>query len=272
MNDKKLIESIYFNCNLLIKEGVFWARDITWNAPLDYKEKADRVIEGNNEDGSVFVVERDYGSPYVDIYVRGGIAWNGGDGNTISWASIKSSDNLLFRSVSQLNEIRELIEIKLPNPALYSLLYREQHSAAMAVLENFLYCMVLREMVFDRDTLVNNIRCFSYGSDYLGFGKCVKNAQTDHELYMLVADKVTSIVYHNFERVTLLYKIIFDIDISEIITEVNTEVAKRNNIVHRNGAELNGEPMIIQKEQVVFFIDNVQKAITDIWNLIKNEY
>lgn len=270
MKKQELIESIYIDANLLVKDGIFWGRNISWNASPDYKNKVDKVIAGNNEDGSIFIVDRNYGSPYVDTYVRGGIAWNGSKGNTVAWASKKSSDDLLCRSINQLNEVRELIGIEIPKPSLYSLFYREQHSAAMSILENFLYCMVLREMIFDRDTLVNNIRCFDYESDYLSLGKCVKNAKTDHELYILLVDKITRIVYHNFEKVTLLYKIIFDIDISEIITVVNKEVIKRNNIVHRNGAELNGEPMIMQKEHVIFFINNVQKAITDIWNLIKN--
>ena len=56
-----------------------------------------------------------------------------------------------------------------------------------------------------------------------------------------------------------------------LIDQIADEVKKRNNIVHRNGRELNGEVMPIDKSEVETFINKVENIAKNIWDLIKLE-
>ena len=98
MGKNKLVESIYFDCNLLINNGNFWGRRIAWNVPEDYKQRVDRIVPGNNDDGSIFIVNEDYGSLFVDIYVKGGISWSNAN---IAWASNKNSESFLISFINK---------------------------------------------------------------------------------------------------------------------------------------------------------------------------
>lgn len=270
MGKNKLVESIYFDCNLLINNGNFWGRRIAWNVPEDYKQRVDRIVPGNNDDGSIFIVNEDYGSLFVDIYVKGGISWSNAN---IAWASNKNSESFLISFINQLKEVRELVNIELPNPKLFPLFYREQYTATMAILENFLYSMILREMIFNRVKLLQNIRTYNYGADYLGFERLVKKSRTDDELYLSISDKVMhSMVYHNFDKVSLLYKIIFRENISNEISVIAEDVKIRHNIVHRNGREFNGEPISINRKDVCAFIHKAEEIIENIWNRVKENH
>ena len=139
----------------------------------------------------------------------------------------------------------------------------------MSIVENFLYCMVLREIVFDKENLIKNIRTYDYKGDVLNFRKHI--GKTDDELFLFITEKASTIVYHKFWQVVLLYKIIFQKDIQPYIDQIANEVKKRNNIVHRNGQKLNGEVEPISKIEVENFINKVENITQNIWNLIKAE-
>ena len=129
--------------------------------------------------------------------------------------------------------------------------------------------MVLREIVFDKDKLINNIRIYNYKEDALNFRKHIE--KSDDELFLFITEKASTIVYHKFWQVVLLYKIIFQKDIQPYIDQIAGEVEKRNNIVHRNGRELNGEVMPIDKLEVETFVNKVEDITKNIWDLIKAE-
>ena len=93
--------------------------------------------------------------------------------------------------------------------------------------------------------------------------------KTDVELYEIVKERTSKLVYHNFERVELLYKIVFGKDVMPFLDKIQKEENKRHNIVHRNGRHLNGELDKLLKEEVVSFLNNTAESIKGIWNLIK---
>ena len=168
-----------------------------------------------------------------------------------------------------MDEVREMLNVRLPKDSLYPLLYREQYSATISILENFLYCMVLRELVFDRDKLLENIRTFKYVKDKLEIADHIY--KDDNELFLIITDKAQHIVYHTFIEVEVLYKIIFRKDIRPILMGIKPTMKKRHNIVHRNGRELNGEITPISKLEVENLIGEVEKITQSIWDLIKVE-
>lgn len=261
---KKLAERIYIDGNLLIKEGVFYCKDIAFRAD-QANVNADITIEKDELQDGILEINEEYGSPYVQYYVGGEITFYQ-DPGIVCFEKI--TDNLLDRTIVQLNEVRRLLDVSISDD-LCPLFYREQYAATISILENFLYCMVLREMVFDRAKLLNNIRTFDYKKDMLDMVDHI--GKTDDDLYKEVVNKATSIIYHTFVEVEVLYKIIFRKDISPILKSIKPTMKKRHNIVHRNGQKLNGEVEPISKIEVENFINKVENITQNIWDLIKAE-
>lgn len=260
----KLKEKVFINANVLVKGGSFLTKNIVMNASDEYKEGA-KIVEANDEEKKTFEIKDFYGSPYVDYYVSGGVTIQDGG---VQLTPEMLSDNLLERTQEGLDEIRELLSIQLSNDKLYSLFYREQHTAIMAEFENFLYCMILRELIYNKDILLNNVRTFEYGKDKLDLKEGLN--KTDNDLFEFLKVRFSEIVYHRFVDVVLLYKIVFKKDITASIEIIKGEVGKRHNIIHRNGRYLNGELDKLSKEEVVSFLNNTEESIKNIWNLIKS--
>lgn len=265
---KEIIDKVYIDGSVVVSSGIFFGKNFTVGVGRNYLQ-IEKVITTDEYKDNILEITDNYGSPYVEYYIRGGLAVGGPHHGDAFFYANKSYDNLIERTTEQLDEVMELLNISLPKDSLYSLFYREQHSATMSVLENFLYCMVLREIIFDKDKLINNIRTYDYKEDALNFRKHIE--KTDDELFLLITEKASTIVYHKFWQVILLYKIIFRKDIQPYIDQIANEVRKRNNIVHRNGQELNGEIMPIDKSEVETFINKVKETTSSIWGLIKTE-
>lgn len=264
---KKIIDKVYIDGNVFVSSGIFWGKNFIVGVDRD-SVQIEKIITTDEYKDNILEITDNYGSPYVEYYIRGGLTVGGGDhGNACG--NTKLHDNLIERTTEQLYEVRELLNVSLPKKSLYPLFYREQHSATMSILENFLYCMVLREIIFDKDKLIHNIRSYDYKDDALNFRKYIE--KSDDELFLVITEKASTIVYHKFWQVVLLYKIIFQKDIQPYIDQIADEVKKRNNIVHRNGRELNGEVMPIDKSEVETFINKVENIAKNIWDLIKLE-
>lgn len=259
-----LIEKVYIDANVLVKGGFFLAKNIIMYASDEYKENA-FIIEATDKVNNIFEVTDFYGSPYVEYYISGGLTLIDGGGKM---TPEMISDDLLERTQKGLNEIRELLSVELPNSSLYPLFYREQHTAVMAEFENFLYCLILRELIFNEEVLLNNVRSFDYGKDKLTLKDSID--KTDNDLFKLLKTRISEIVYHRFVDVVLLYKIVFRKNIDSLISKIKGEVIKRHNVVHRNGRKLNGELEKLSKEDVLTFLDNTEASIINIWNLINN--
>ncbi|MBO5894094.1 MAG: hypothetical protein J6Q31_07525 [Alistipes sp.] len=263
---KSLVEKVFIDGNLLVKDGVFYCKGITAFANKN-TANADVIIEKDALQDGIFEVNNNerHGSPYVEYFMSGGATAYYGPGIV---CFDKIHDNLLERTSEQLTEVKRLLNIEICDD-LQQLLYREQYATTISILETFLYCMVLREMVFDKEKLLHNIRTFTYGEDFLRIEKHI--SKTDDELFLIIEDRATKIVYHNFDKVILLYKIVFRKDIQMYVDCIIQEVDKRHNIVHRNGQKLNGEVEPISKIEVENFINKVENITQNIWNLIKAE-
>ena len=260
---KKLVEKVLINGNLLVREGTFFCKNIEMYKTI---EDADKIIDGELLKDGVFETSENYGSPFIDYYVNGGISMHGGN---IIISPDKNSETLLYIVLNQIEEIRDLLNITIPNTQLLPTFYREQYLATISVLEYFLYCLVLRELIFDREKLLENIRTFDYDKDILEIKEHL--SKSDYELFLEIAKVATKTIYHQFVKVEVLYKIIFRQDISLFLQDVKHIMNKRHNIVHRNGRNLKGEIESINKLEVENFICKVEGIVKDIWSLIKVE-
>lgn len=258
----KLVEKVFIDGNLLVRDGVFYCKNLAMFSTIN---DADNVINGEHIVDGVFETNEDYGSPFIDYHVKGAITMIGGN---IMISPDKNSETLLCITLSQIQEIRELLNVSMPNQ-LQPTFYREQYLAAISVLEYFLYCMVLRELIFERDKTLNNVRTFNYVEDILNIKDHI--GKSDDKLFLLIENVAKTIVYHTFVKVEVLYKIIFRKDISLFLKDVNRIMGKRHNIVHRNGRNLKGEIERLSKLEVEDFINKVEGIIKSIWDLIKAE-
>lgn len=261
---KKIVEKVYIDGNLVVRGGTFFCRNMAMFAPIEDADNADKIIGGDDIKDGTFETYENYGSPYIDYYVRGAITMAGG---FIIMISDKNSDSLIYIAKQELNKIKDLLNISIPNSDLHQLFYNEQFVATISVLEDFLYRMVVKELMDNEKKLLNNVRIFNYGKDTWGLHKCI--TLPDDELFLKVTEVAENIVYHNWQAV-LLYKIIFQKDIQPYIKSISGEIYKRHNIVHRNGHKLNGEVEPISKIEVENFINKVENITQGIWHLIKS--
>ena len=259
-----LIEKVYIDANVLVKGGFFLAKNIIMYASDEYKENAS-IVEATDKDNNIFEVTDFYGSPYVEYYISGGLTLIDGGGKM---TPDMLSDDLLERTLKGLNDIRDLLSVELSNHNLYPLFYREQHMAIMAEFENFLFYLVLREMIYNREVLLANARNYEYGDTFSKLKASIN--KTDNKLYEAISKCATKLVYHRFEQVCILYDIVFRKNISSYISKIEIEENKRHNIVHRNGRHLNGELDKLSKEEVISFLENTEESIKGIWELIKS--
>ena len=262
---KKIVEKVFIDGDLVVRGGTFFCRNIAMYVPIDNADNVDKIIGGDLIKDGFFETYENYGSPYIDYYIKGGATMAGG---SIIMNPDKDSDSLIYIAKQELNKIKDLLNVNLPNTDLYQLFYKEQFAATISVLENFLYCMVLRELIYNKEKLLNNVRTFNYGKDVWGLHKCI--TLPDDELFLKVTEVAENIVYHNWQAI-LLYRIIFQKDIQSYIDTISDEIYKRHNIVHRNGQKLNGEVEPINKMEVENFIDKVENITQSIWTLIKSE-
>ena len=201
----KLVEKVLVDGNLLVRGGTFFCKSMTMFSTTD---DADKVIDGEQINDGNFETYEDCGSPFIDYHVKGAITMIGGD---IVMSPDKNSETLLHITLNQLQEIRELLNVTTPNHLLPTF-YREQYLAAISVLEYFLYCMVLRELIFEREKTLNNVRTFNYIKDILDIKDHI--GKSDDELFLVIENIAKTTVYHTFVKVKVLYKIIFKKDIS----------------------------------------------------------
>ena len=260
---KKLVEKVLINGNLLVREGTFFCKNMAMYTTI---EDADKIIDGELLKDGTFETSENYGSPFIDYYVNGGVIMHSGN---ITISPDKNSKTLLFITLKQIQEIRDLLNIQIPNTQLLPIFYREQYLATISILEYFLYFMVIRELIFEREKLLENIRTFDYDKDILEIKEHL--SKSNDQLFLEIAKIATNIIYHQFVKVEVLYKIIFRKDISLFLQDIKHIMNKRHNIVHRNGRDLNGEIDSISKLEVESFICKVEGIIKDTWNLIKVE-
>lgn len=258
----RLVNKVFIDANVLVKGGTFLAKSVVMYASDDCKEDSSILELPNGKE--VLEVVDSFGSPYVDYFISGGFTIADGGGKITPDIL---SDDLFSRTLKGLSEIRELLSIEIPVSTLHQLFYREQNMAVAAEFENFLFCLILREMIFNKEALLNNVRTYNYDENLLGLKKHIN--KTDIELFEFIKERATKLVYHNFDKVNHLFEIVFRKDISVFLEKVQTKMSKRHNIVHRNGKKLNGELDFISKEEVTIFLNDVEDAVKNIWTLTK---
>lgn len=247
---------VYIDGNVLIKSGVFYARDFVMYASEHYKNGAEIIKCGN--DGA-FEVKEDYGSMFIDYYTSGGLTLLGGNGIFFKYthkeAYCQYKDNI--------TTIQSMLKTKIPEDLEHFFL-QQQYISVVGALERFLYNILMRctcdnQLIYKR-LIDSRFKILAPKDDSIARKVlCGKNCLEKEKMFI---KQVQKIVYHNQEKVTPLFKTAFGID--PCLGQLKSEIAIRHDLVHRMGYTLNNILVTISREEVYSLIDKVNSIVENI--------
>lgn len=245
--------TVYIDGNVLIKSGVFYARNFAIYASEHYKNEAEVIKCGN--DGT-FEVKEDYGSMFIDYYISGELTLSGG--NVIFFKYTPKDAYCQYKD--NITTILSMLETKI-SKNLECFFLQQQYISVVGALERFLYNILMRctcdnQLIYER--LINKRFKILAPKDDSTARKilCAKNCLEKEKMFI---KQVQKIVYHNQEKVTPLFKTAFGID--PCLGQLKSEITVRHDLVHRMGYTLNNILVAISREEVYSLIDKVNSIV-----------
>lgn len=252
--------NVYIDGNVLVKSGIFYARNFTCYASADSKEGAE-IIKCNND---IFEVKEDYGSIFTNYYVRGDFTLLDGDGIFFKY----THEDTYCQYKKNIDVIKAMLEVTFPKD-LENLFFQQQYISVIGALELFLYNTLMR-CACDNKSIYNRIL-----SNRLGI-LVSKSADDDLKVLRgkdclekekLFIKKVQGIVYHNKKKVTPLFKTAFGID--PCLGQLKSEILTRHDLVHRMGYTVDNELVEINVKMIIMLIEKTDSIVENIASHIK---
>lgn len=90
-------------------------------------------------------------------------------------------------------------------------------------------------------------------------------------LKKLVKKDLYNLMYHNLPKIRAIYKKILNIDFPNNIDDIMKKINDRHHLVHRNGKDLDGNQIIISKEELNQTYDLIYNFVKEIDNQFKEK-
>lgn len=90
-------------------------------------------------------------------------------------------------------------------------------------------------------------------------------------LKKLVKEDLYNLMYHNLPKIRAIYKKILNIDFPNNIDDIMKKINDRHHLVHRNGKDLDGNQIIISKEELNQTYDLIYNFVKEIDNQFKEK-
>lgn len=178
-------------------------------------------------------------------------------------------DNYEFTETlkDNLNNIKRLLKIELP-PELEQHMNKMLFVNVITVLETFLADAFIGTVLKDKELLRDFVRLNPDFADRKftlnEIFERVDNIEKDVKTYLL------ELMWHNLAKVQHMYQSVLHIDFDGDMKLLYRGVAKRHDIVHRNGKTKSGEELTISREELITLMDKVNsfaESIDDFFNV-----
>lgn len=251
--------NIFVEGNLFVQSGIMYVRNIVAGATDDYKEGA-KILAPKN---GTLTIRQNCGSIFTNYYVSGGVSCSGIESGNIyffaddhRWSYERYKSNI--DSVLQL-----LDETKIPNDR-EGLFYQQQYISVFGALELYLYETFMRqvcnnETIYKR-VIQRNIKILEKNKNSHEYKILKGKDRLTKEITFI--SKVQYIVYHNHNKVDILFKTAFNVDAN--ILSLASEIKIRHDLVHRMGHDVNLHQIHITKDQVLDLVDKVNGVVDHI--------
>ena len=221
-----------------------------WGGPYDAREELEDVFSGHVREAAI--------DELVSELEKECYEWSG----TISSESYDDYfysviyDNYEFTETlkDNLNSIKRLLRVDLP-PELEQHMNKMLFVNVITVLETFLSDAFIGTVLKDNELLKEFVRLnpdFSKQKFTLNeiFEK-IDRIERDVKTYLL------ELMWHNLAKVQQMYKSVLHIDFPQDMKVVYKAIAKRHDIVHRNGKTKNGDIVTVSQEELINIMDEV---------------
>jgi len=165
-------------------------------------------------------------------------------------------DNYEFTETlkNNLNNLKKLLKINL-SPKLAQYMYKMLFVNVITILETFLSDAFISTVLRDEQLLKDFVRS---NQDFANrkfplneiFDR-VDNIEKDVKTYLLELN------WHNLAKVEKVYNSVLDIDFPKNMKFFYKAIAKRHDIVHRNGKTKGGSDVLITRDELIELMDEV---------------
>jgi len=162
----------------------------------------------------------------------------------------------VFRT--EIQKLKDLLELKISDKDLHKTLLKQIYAGTITCLEDYLSTTLIREVLNNKRSFKNFVK---HDLEISKRNFKIHEIINEDFIENIVKERLLSIMYHNLGVIKHLYKIIFHFDIPEF-EKIAKIINNRHHMVHRNGKNLEGEVIIIDK-------NTVRKAILDVENFIQ---
>lgn len=188
---------------------------------------------------------------------------------------IKPNTRLYEIFNQSINEINQLIDQK-KESQFDHLLIKLLYANVITALETYLSDSLIRA-VMKFEPLIRRVieRDPHFGEEKIYLKDLFKKQD---EIKKYVTSYLENILYHNLEKIKILYQSVLEVDFPQEYTHIANAIILRHDIVHRNGKDKHGNEnsisrddlndLIIQTQTFVSFID---KQIIEIYNTARLE-
>lgn len=178
-------------------------------------------------------------------------------------------DNYEFTETlkNNLNIVKKLLRINFP-PDLEQHMNKMLFVNVITILETFLSDAFIGTVLKDNNLLREFVRLnpdFSERKFVLNeIYEVIDSIEKDVKTYLL------ELIWHNLAKVQQMYKTVLHIDFPKDMKVIYKGIAKRHDIVHRNGKTKSGEEFTVTREELLNLMDEVNsfaESIDDYFNV-----
>lgn len=233
--------------------------------------------DGNGNGGSVVLCEYYEAALRIDSSEKrkAFVGWienaymYGEDGETyIDWLRMMDEeDDFSIDFAFSTDSLKALSDIdNLPDDTK-NILYRLLYANAIMYLEAYLNKKA-KEIAFHSDKSIRKFveNCKDFSEKKLNLQDIYRRLEA---LESEIKEYLDSLLYHNLFKIKALYFECFEIDLGEL-KELSKKVAKRHDIVHRNGKTKEGNDLNISKADVEQIWKEVKDLVERIESQLKN--
>jgi hypothetical protein len=174
-------------------------------------------------------------------------------------------DNYEFTETlkNNLNNLKKLLKINL-SPKLAQYMYKMLFVNVITILETFLSDAFIGTIFKDKQLLKDFVRSnkdfadrkFPLNEIFDRVDKIEKDVKT----YLL------ELIWHNLAKVKNIYHSVLNIDFPKDMKYFYKVIAKRHDIVHRNGKTKSGDDVLVSRDELIELMDKVHTFAEDIDN------
>jgi hypothetical protein len=152
--------------------------------------------------------------------------------------------------------VRDLLNLR-PEPRLETALYRLLYANVITALETYLSDTFVNTVLSSNEALRRYVeKAPEFNKTLIPYSDVFTAAEGAQQK---VKQHLLSLAWHNLAKVQPMYREALRVDLSHCLTDVARAIAKRRDIVHRNGTNRDGQPVVVSADDVVALADTVER-------------